>query len=116
MNKAVSPFSGCALASSPGVDQQLRLAVAVRDLDLRHLTSQRLVCIAESESSIADNSAYGTPPPAPPVLNQENLIQVGKAFQKYSDTREGQQTCQFAEDISPARTAVSPIRAPSRRR
>ena len=105
-NKAVAlASSGCALAS--GADQQRLLPSPCGAISISGYSdvANCLVCIAESESSIADNSAYGTPPPAPPVLNQKCQIQVGKAFQKYSDTRaKVQQTCQFAEDISPLGT------------
>jgi hypothetical protein len=107
-NKAVAlASSGCALASSPQTNGYVFCPSPCGAISISGYSdvANCLVCIAESESSIADNSAYGTPPPAPSVLNQKCQIQVGKAFQKYSDTRaKVQQTCQFAEDISPLGT------------
>src|SRR5262249_42324460 len=107
-NKAVSlASSGCALAASPQTNGYVFCPSPCGAISISGYSdvANCLVCLTESESSIADNSAYGTPPPAPPVLNQKCQILVGKAFQKYSDTRaKVQQSCQFSEDISPLGT------------
>src|SRR5262245_15707057 len=107
-NKAVKlAAGGCALASSPQTNGYVFCpspcgAIAISGYaDVANC----LVCLAESESSIADNSAYGTPPLASPTETQRCQIQIGSALRKYGTTRaKVQQACQYTEDISPLGT------------
>src|SRR5215831_95029 len=80
-NKAVAlASSGCALAASPQTNGYVFCPSPCGTISISGYSdvANCLVCLTESESSIADNSAYGTPPPSPPILNQKCQILVGK--------------------------------------